>query len=58
MPGLEQKDLSIELKDQILIIKDIKQQEQEESDKQYYRFERRYDAFGRILATPDDADIT
>ncbi len=56
-PGLEQKDLSIELKDQTLIIKGNKQQEQEEVDKHYYRIERRYGAFERMLAVPDDADI-
>ena len=56
-PGLEQKDLSIELKDQVLVIKGHKQQEQEESDKHYYRIERRYGAFERVLAVPDDADI-
>jgi HSP20 family protein len=56
-PGLEQKDLSIELKDQVLVIKGNKQQEQEESDKHYYRIERRYGAFERVLAVPDDADI-
>lgn len=55
-PGLEQKDLSIELKDRILIIKGDKQQEQEDSDKHYYRIERRYGAFERVLALPDDAD--
>ena len=56
-PGLEQKDVSIELKDQVLAIKGHKQQEQEESDKHYYRIERRYGAFERVLAVPDDADI-
>jgi len=54
VPGLEQKGLSIEMKAQILI---IKQQEQEESDKYYYRIERRDGTFERILAVPDDADI-
>ncbi|GJL73647.1 MAG: heat-shock protein Hsp20 [Nitrosomonas sp.] len=55
-PGLEQKDVSLELKDRVLIIKGNKQQEQEESDKHYYRIERRYGAFERVLALPDDAD--
>lgn len=55
-PGLEQKDLSIELKDQVLVIKGNKQQQQEEKDKHYYRIERRYGAFERVLAVPDDAD--
>jgi HSP20 family protein len=55
-PGLEQKDVSLELKDRVLIIKGNKQKEQEESDKHYYRIERRYGAFERVLALPDDAD--
>ena len=56
-PGLEQKDLSIELKDRVLVIKGDKQQEQEEKDKHYYRIGRRYGAFERVIAVPDDADI-
>lgn len=56
-PGLEQKDLSIELRNQTLVIKGHKQQAQEEKDKHYYRIERRYGAFERVLAVPDDADI-
>jgi len=53
-PGMEQKDLSIELKDRILHIKGDKQQEQEDKDKHYYRVERHYGAFERVLAIPDD----
>lgn len=56
-PGLAQDDLSIELKDQVLVIKGNKQHEQEEKDQHYYRKERRYGAFERVLAVPDDADI-
>lgn len=56
-PGLQQKDLSIELRNQTLVIKGHKQQEQEESEKHFYRIERRYGAFERVLAVPDDADI-
>ena len=56
-PGLEEKDLSIDLKDRVLVIKGNKQHEKEERDKQYYRIERSYGAFERVLAVPDDADI-
>ena len=56
-PGMEQKDLSIELKDRVLVVKGNKQQQQEEKDKQYYRIERHYGAFERVLAVPDDADV-
>jgi len=55
-PGLEKKDVSIDLKDRVLVIKGNKQHE-EEKNKQYYRIERHYGAFERVLAVPDDADI-
>lgn len=56
-PGLEEKDMTIDLKDRVLVIKGNKQHEQEQKDKQYYRIERHYGAFERVLAVPDDADI-
>ncbi|MGD9386334.1 MAG: Hsp20 family protein, partial [Thioalkalispiraceae bacterium] len=33
-----------------------KQQEQEEKDKHFYRIERHYGSFERVLAIPDDAE--
>ena len=57
VPGLAQEDLSIELKDRVLVIKGTKQQEQEHKDQYYYRKERRYGSFERVLAVPDDADV-
>ncbi|MGZ0019283.1 Hsp20/alpha crystallin family protein [Nitrosomonas sp. wSCUT-2] len=56
-PGLAQEDLSIELKDRVLVIKGAKQQEQEHKDQYYFRKERRYGSFERVLAVPDDADV-
>ncbi|HFE36999.1 MAG TPA: Hsp20/alpha crystallin family protein [Gammaproteobacteria bacterium] len=56
-PGLEQKDIAIELKNQTLFIKGNKQQEKEEKDKHYYRVERQYGSFERVLAIPDDGDV-
>lgn len=56
-PGLAQNDLSIELQDRVLFIQGIKQQEQEEKDQHYYRKERQFGSFQRVLAVPDDADI-
>lgn len=56
-PGLAQEDLSVELKDRMLVIKGAKQQEQERKDQYYYRKERRYGSFERVLAVPDDADV-
>ena len=57
VPGLTQDDLSIELQDRVLVIRGIKQQEQEEKDQHYYRKERRFGSFQRVLAVPDDADV-
>ncbi len=56
-PGLEQKDISIELKERVLVIKGNKQEESENKDKQFYRIERRYGSFERVLSVPDDADV-
>ncbi len=55
-PGMEQNDLSIELKDHALFIKGNKQQEQEEKDKHFYRVERHYGSFERVLAIPEDSN--
>ncbi|MDH5228969.1 MAG: Hsp20/alpha crystallin family protein [Gammaproteobacteria bacterium] len=55
-PGLSQKDISIELQDRVLVIKGSKQHEEEDKNKHFYRIERRYGSFQRILAIPDDAD--
>ena len=57
VPGLSQDDVSIELKDRVLVIKGSKQEEQEDKDKHYYRRECRYGAFERVLAVPDDANV-
>jgi len=56
VPGLEQKDISLELQDHTLLIKGNKQQEKEEKDKHFYRIERHYGSFERVLAIPDDGD--
>ncbi len=54
--GLEDKDININLDDGRLIIQGNKQEETENSDKNFYRIERRYGTFQRLLALPDDAD--
>jgi len=55
-PGMEQSDISIELIDRVMYIKGHKQQETEEKDTHYYRVERHYGTFERVLAIPDDGD--
>ncbi len=54
--GLGEQDLDINLTDRRLTIKGNKQEETENKDKDFYRIERRYGSFQRVLALPDDAD--
>jgi HSP20 family protein len=55
VPGLTESDLSLEVKDDVLIIKGQKEERSEDKDKHYYRVERSYGSFQRTLALPDDA---
>ncbi len=54
--GLEDKDISINIDDRCLIIQGNKEEESENKEKSFYRIERRYGSFQRVLALPDDAD--
>jgi HSP20 family protein len=56
VPGVEQKDIKIEIADNTLTIRGEKKQEKEEKEKNYYRMERSYGAFQRVLSLPEDAD--
>ena len=56
VPGLEQEDLSLEVRDDVLTIKGSKQERSEDRNKHYYRVERSYGSFQRTLALPDDAN--
>lgn len=56
LPGINEKDISIELKGDALIISGEKKQEEKTEEKGYYRVERSYGSFQRMLNVPDDAD--
>ena len=56
VPGMNESDLSIEVRDDVLMIRGEKQDRNESKDKHYYRVERSYGAFQRTLALPDDAN--
>jgi len=56
-PGLEEKDLSLEIIDRQLLIRGNKQQESETREQHFYHIERRYGSFQRVLTLPDDANI-
>ena len=56
VPGMTESDLSIEVKDDMLMIRGEKQHSSENKDKHFYRVERSYGEFQRTLALPDDAN--
>lgn len=56
VPGVEEKDLRLELADNTLTITGEKKLEREKKEQNYYRMERSYGSFQRLLSLPDDAD--
>lgn len=55
-PGLTDKDINVELNKGVLTIRGEKKEESETKDRHYYRMERSYGSFQRILTLPEDAD--
>jgi HSP20 family protein len=53
LPGLEEKDVQINVADNLLTIRGEKKAEKEEKDKNYRLIERSYGAFARTLELPD-----
>ena len=56
VPGINEKDVNIEVANNTMTIRGEKKQEKEEKDKNYYRVERSYGSFQRVLSLPEDAD--
>lgn len=57
VPGVNEEDVSLEVRDNTLIISGEKKLENKEEDAGYYRMERSYGSFQRSLALPEDAEI-
>ena len=53
LPGLEEKDVQINVADNLLTIRGEKKAEKEEKDKDYRLIERSYGSFERTLELPD-----
>jgi HSP20 family protein len=53
LPGLEEKDVQVNVVDNVLSIKGEKKSEKEETDKNYRMFERSYGSFSRRLELPN-----
>ncbi len=56
LPGTEEKSIELETHNDILTLTARKEQENKEDRQGYYRMERRYGLFRRMLHLPEDAD--
>ena len=56
IPGVDQKDISVSLQEQMLTVKGEKRQEKEDKDEQYHRVERAYGAFTRSFRLPANVE--
>ncbi len=54
VPGVEEDNIKLELAGNTLTIKGEKKQESEQKDHNFYRVERSYGSFQRVLSLPDD----
>ena len=60
LPGIEEKDIALEVLEGVLTIKAQREHESKSENKDekkgYYRIERHYGMFQRVLQLPEDAD--
>lgn len=56
LPGMDEKDIQIEVSDRRLVIKGQKSESKEEKEKNYYLSERYYGSFQRAFQLPDSVD--
>jgi len=57
IPGLEMKDVDIQLENGTLTIKGERKFEKEEKNKGYHRLERSYGSFVRYFTVPETVDV-
>lgn len=55
LPGLEEKDVDVTVRDGVLTVSGEKKLESEKKDKNYHFVERSYGSFSRSVALPDGA---
>jgi len=56
LPGIDEKDIQVEVADDVLTIRGEKKEEKEEKDKNYHLTERRYGTFQRSFQLPSGVD--
>lgn len=52
LPGVDAKDIDIQIRDKILVVSGERKEEKEEKDKTHHRIERRYGSFSRSVTLP------
>ena len=57
VPGIEPKEINVQLADQILTISGEKKYEQEEKDEKFYRMERAMGSFSRSVRLPTAVEL-
>jgi len=57
VPGMNQKDIDINLSNGILTIKGEKKQEKEAKTEQYHTIERHYGSFSRTIQLPSEVEV-
>jgi HSP20 family protein len=55
LPGMQQKDITVEIKDDAIVIEGERSNEREERDEGYYSTERSYGRFCRMIPLPEGA---
>jgi HSP20 family protein len=58
LPGLDEKDISIEVQDDTLTVSAEREKTVTESSDRFYRFERRFGTFSRAVGLPQGVDDT
>jgi len=56
LPGLDEKDVTVELEDEVLTISGEKKEETETKEQGWYRTERHYGSFRRVIPLPTDVE--
>lgn len=54
LPGVSKDDIQVELRDTDLVIKGERKKEEEVKEEDYYRCERSYGSFSRVIGLPAD----